>query len=107
MKTNLAIVALFCVVLTLSGCGAPSPQDLIVGKWKAGQGGVKVEAEFARDGTAKLTMFEQTLRGTYNLNGDELEWTLNGKTTKHKVKVSATELEVTGDNKTVVSYKRQ
>jgi hypothetical protein len=52
-------------------------------------------------------MFEQTLRGTYKLNGDELEWTLNGKTTKHKVKVSATELEVTGDNRTVVSYKRQ
>ena len=107
MKTNLAIVALFCLVLTLSACGGPSPQDLIVGKWKAGQGGIKVEAEFAKDGTAKLTMFEQTLRGTYNLNGDELEWTLNGKTTKHKVKVSATELEVTGDNKTVIIYKRQ
>jgi uncharacterized protein (TIGR03066 family) len=107
MKTNLAIVALFCLVLTLLACGGSSPQDLIVGKWKAGQGGIKVEAEFAKDGTAKLTMFEQTLRGTYKLNGDELEWMLNGRTTKHKVKVSATELEVTGDNKAVIIYKRQ
>src|SRR5262245_30248627 len=107
MKTNLAIVALFCLVLTLSACGGPSPEDLIVGKWKAGQGGIKVEAEFAKDGTAKLTMFEQTLRGTYKLDGEELEWTFNGKTTKHKVKVGATELEVTGDNKKVIIYKRQ
>ena len=107
MKTNLVIVASICVALTLSACGGPSPQDLIVGKWKAGQEGIKVEAEFAKDGTAKLTMFEQTLRGTYKLNGDELEWTLNGKTTKSKAKVSATELEVTGDNKTVIIYKRQ
>jgi hypothetical protein len=52
-------------------------------------------------------MFEQTLRGTYKFNGEELEWTLNGKTTKSKAKVSATELEVTGDNKTVIIYKRQ
>ena len=107
MRTNLAIIALFCVVLTLPACGAPSRQDLIVGKWKAGEGSIKVEAEFSKDGTAKLTMFEQTLRGTYKLNGDELEWTLNGRTTKHKVKVSATELEVTGDNNTVLIYKRQ
>jgi uncharacterized protein (TIGR03066 family) len=107
MKTNLAIGTLFCLVLTLSTCGGHSPQDLIVGKWKAGEGSVKVEAEFAKDGTAKLTMFDQTLQGTYKLNGDELEWTLNGRTTKHKVKVSETELEVTGDNKAVLIYKRQ
>ena len=107
MKTNLAVAVTFCLALTLSACSDSTPQDLIVGKWKAGQGGIKVEAEFAKDGTAKLTMFEQTLRGTYKFNGDELEWTLNGKTTKHKAKVGATELEVTGDNKTVLIYKRQ
>ena len=107
MNRNHAIVALCCLVVALSACGERSSQDLIVGKWKAGQGGIKVEAEFAKDGTAKLTMFEQTLRGTYKLDGDELEWTLNGRTTKHKVKVSATELEVTGDDKTVLVYQRQ
>ena len=79
MKTNLAIVVLACMALTLSGCGRSSPQDLIIGKWKAGQGGIKVTAEFFKDGTAKLTMFGQTLTGTYKLEGDELEWTLNGK----------------------------
>jgi hypothetical protein len=106
MKTNLAIVASLCVALTLSACGGPRPQDLIVGKWKIGQEGLKVEAEFAKDGTAKLIMFGQTLRGTYKLNGDELVWTLNGKTTKCKVKVSATELEVTDAGKTLI-YKRE
>jgi len=56
--------------------------------------GIKLTAEFANDGTAKLTMFGQMLQGKYKLEGDELEWTLNGKTTKNKVKVTATELEV-------------
>jgi len=79
MKTNLVIAASVCVALTLSACGGPGPQDLIVGKWKIGQEGIKVEAEFARNGTAKLTMFGQTLQVTYKLNGDELVWTLNGK----------------------------
>lgn len=106
MKTNLAIAASVCVALTLSACGGPDPQDLIIGKWKIGQEGIKVEAVFARNGTAKLTMFGQTLQGTYKLNGDELVWTLNGKTTKCKVKVNATELEVTDAGKTLI-YKRE
>jgi len=104
--TNPAIAASVCVALTLSACAGPSPQELIVGKWKIGQEGIKVETEFARDGTAKLTMFGQTLRGTYKLNDDELEWTLNGKTTKCKVKVSVTELEVADAGKTLI-YKRE
>jgi hypothetical protein len=37
--------------------------------------------------------------------GDELEWTLNDKTTKSKVKVTATELQVTSEGKTV-TYKK-
>ena len=107
MKTNLAIImALSCLALGLSACGGSSPQDLIIGKWKAGQGGIKVTAEFAKNGTAKLTMFGQTLQGTYKLEGDELEWTLNGKTTKSKVKVTATELEVTSGGTTII-YKRE
>src|SRR5438477_657194 len=55
MKTKPSIAVVACVALFVSGCGS-SPQDLIVGKWEAGQGGIKVTAEFARDGTAKLTM---------------------------------------------------
>jgi|SRR4030095_5622019 uncharacterized protein (TIGR03066 family) len=106
MKMNLAIVGLTSAVLILSGCHS-GPQELIVGKWKAGQGGIKVTAEFARDGTAKLTMFGQMLQGTYKLEGDELEWTLNGKTTKNKVKVTATELEVIADGGNTIIYKRE
>src|SRR5215510_4654033 len=104
MKMNLVIAGL---LLSLSACFHSRPQDLIVGKWKAGQGGVKVTAEFFRDGTAKLTMFGQTLQGTYKLEGDELEWTLNGKTTKNKVKVTATELEVTAGGGNTIIYKRE
>jgi hypothetical protein len=104
MKTKFRIVVVACVALFVSACGS-SPQDLIVGKWEAGEGGVKVMAEFTKDAKAKLTMFGQTLQGTYKVNGDEMEWTLNGKTTKSKVKVTATELEVTSEGKTV-KYKR-
>ena len=106
MRMNLAIVGLAALALSLSGCHSGA-QELIVGKWKAGQGGIKVTAEFARDGTAKLTMFGQMLQGTYKLEGDELEWTLNGKTTKNKVKVTATELEVTADGGSTIIYKRE
>jgi len=107
MKTNLSIVVAVWVALSLAGCGSSRPQDLILGKWAAGQGGIKVEAEFARDGTATLTMFGQPLRGTYQFDGSELVWTVNGITTKHKAKVSATELEVTGDDGMTIIYKRE
>jgi uncharacterized protein (TIGR03066 family) len=104
MQTKFPFAVLACVALSLSGCGS-SPQSLIVGKWEAGQTGMKVMAEFTKDGKAKLTMFGQSVQGTYKVNGDELEWTLNGKTTKWKLKVTATELEVTSEGKTI-TYKK-
>lgn len=112
MKTTFAFVVLTCVVLSVSGCGS-NPQNLIVGnqnsivgKWEAGESGGLITAEFSKDGKAKLTMFGRTLEGTYKMNGgDELEWTLNGKTTKCKVKVTATTLVVTSEGNTV-KYKK-
>jgi uncharacterized protein (TIGR03066 family) len=104
MKTKLGILAVACVVLFVSGCGS-SPQDQILGKWEAGESGVKLTAEFARGGKAKLTMFGKTLRGTYKLNGDELEWTVNGKTTKSKIKVTTTEMELSSEGNTI-KYKK-
>ncbi len=53
-------------------------------------------------------MFGQTLPGTYKLNGeDELVWTMGGITTKSKVSVTATELEVTDDANRTITYKRK
>lgn len=93
------------VVLFLSACGS-SAQSLILGKWEA-DGAVKITAEFSSDGTAKLTMFGQTLHGTYKLNSDdELEWTLNSITTKNKVVVTTTELDITNDSNQTIKYKR-
>jgi len=106
MNAKLSIVAAACVALLVSAC-RPSPQRLILGKWE-GESAIKITIEFCRDGTAKLTMFGQTLRGTYKLNAEnELEWTLNGKTTKSKVTVAATELELTDDANRTIKYKRK
>jgi hypothetical protein len=120
MNAKLTIVVTACVALFLSACGS-SPQSLILGKWEvAGAkvggadvgspvvgGAIKMTAEFSGDGTAKITMFGQTLQGTYKLNaGNELEWTLNGQTTKSKVSVTATELELTDDANRTIKYKR-
>jgi hypothetical protein len=106
MKTKLSIVVAVGVALILSGCGLSS-QSLILGKWEM-EGPAKVTAEFSNDGTAKITMFGQTLQGTYTLNAaNELVWTLNGRTTKAKVNVTATELEVTDDANRTVKYKRK
>ena len=104
MKTRLGIVVVACVAVFMSACGS-GPQNLIVGKWGAGESGLMITAEFTKEGKAKLTMFGQTVRGTYKLNGDELAWTLNGKTTKYKAKVTTTEMEVTSEGKTI-KYKR-
>jgi uncharacterized protein (TIGR03066 family) len=104
MKTKLGFVTVACVAVFVSACGS-SPEKLIVGKWEAGESGFKLTVEFAKDGNAKLTMLRQTLSGKYKLNGDELEWTLNGKTTKGKVKVTATEMELTSEGKTI-KYKK-
>jgi uncharacterized protein (TIGR03066 family) len=102
MKTTLTVAALACVALFISGCGS-SPQDLIVGKWESEvPGGAKLTAEFGKDGKAKLTMPALgAVEGTYKVNGDELEW--NGK--KYKMKLSATELELTDQGKTI-KYKK-
>jgi len=104
MKAKLSIVVAV-VALFLSSCGS-RPQSLIIGKWEA-ESAAKVTAEFSEDGTAKLTMFGQTLRGTYKFNiEDELEWTVNGTTKKMKVHVTPTELEVTDGSNQTIKYKR-
>ena len=120
MNMKLSIVVIACVALFLSACGS-GPQSLIVGKWevasaKAGDSGVygevgraiKMTAEFSRDGTAKMTMFGQTLQGTYKFSGEnELEWTMSGITTKSKINVTATQLELTDDANRTIIYKRK
>ncbi len=70
------------LALLTSAC-ASSPQDLILGKWEA-DAAMKITAEFHRDGKAALTMFGQTVHGAYKISENELEWTLNGITTKSK-----------------------
>jgi hypothetical protein len=105
MNVKVSAVAVVLAALFLSAC-IPSPQSLIVGKWEV-EAAAKITAEFSPDGTAKLTMFGQTLHGTYKLNGDdELVWTVNGRTTKMKIHVTATELELTNDTNQTVKYKR-
>ncbi len=106
MNAKLSLVVTACVVLFVSAC-ASSPQSLILGKWDV-ESGIKITAEFSKDGTAKLTMFGQTLQGTYKLNdNNELEWILNGRTTKSKAKVTATELELTDAANRTIKYKRE
>ena len=130
MNAKLGILAPAYVALFLSACGS-SPQSLIVGdaqslilgKWEvagAQVGGVdnesaaaagraiKMSAEFNRDDTAKITMMGQTRQGKYKINGEkELEWTMGGITTKSKLNVTATELEVTDDTNRTIKYKRK
>jgi hypothetical protein len=120
MNAKLRIVLVVCLALFASACGS-SPQSLILGKWEvtgARVGGVdddsaaaagkaiKMSAEFNSDGTAKVTMMGHTLQGTYKVNGDELEWNMGGITTKSKLNVTATELEVTDDANRTIKYKR-
>jgi len=122
MNAKLSIVLVACLALFVTACGS-RPQSLILGKWEmagANVGGadvtsaaavgraIKMTAEFNRDGTAKLTMMGQTLQGTYKVNGgNELEWTMSGITTKSKLNVTATELEVTDDANRTIKYKRK
>ena len=122
MNAKLGIVLVAGVALLVSACGS-SPQSLILGKWEvesAKVGGaevvggteaaraIKMTAEFSRDVTAKITMLGQTLQGTYKLGaGNELEWTMNGITTKSKINVTATELELTDDANRTIKYKRK
>jgi len=105
MNTKFVFATLAGLALFICGCGS-SPQNLIVGKWEAGQGAIKVTMEFNKDGKAKLGMFGQSIDGTYKLSGgDELEWTCNGVTKKGKVKVTGKELELTSEGTTII-YKR-
>ena len=105
MNAKLRIVVAACMAVFVSACGS-SPQSLIVGKWEL-ESAMKMTVEFSRDGTAKFTMFGQTLQGTYKLNAEnELEWTLNGKTTKSKAHVTGTELELTDEANRTIKYKR-
>jgi hypothetical protein len=96
----------FFIAALFSSC-APRPRNLILGKWQA-ESALKMTAEFSPGGAARLTMFGQTIQGSYRFSGaDELEWTLNGRTTKAKVRVSAAELELTGaDHQTIVYRKK-
>lgn len=120
MNAKLSVLIAACVALFLSACGS-GPRSLILGKWEVASarvGGadvatpdvvsaIKMTAEFSGDGTAKITMFGRTLQGTYKLNAaNELEWTMNGQTTKGKVNVTATELEITDEANRTIKYKR-
>jgi hypothetical protein len=122
MNAKLRVVLMASVALFVSGCGS-SPQSLILGKWEvagaqvagvdnesaaAAGRAIKMSAEFNRDGTATISMMGQTLRGTYKINGEnELEWTVSGITTKSKLNVTATELEVTDSANRTIRYKRK
>jgi hypothetical protein len=65
-------------------------------------------AEFKSDGTATINILGQTVQGTYRLNGtDEVEWSMNGMSTKAKVKVTATDLELTDNMNRTIKYKRR
>lgn len=104
MNAKLRVALVTCVALLLSACS--SPQSLIVGKWEVENAPLKMMAEFSGDGTAKITMFGQTLEGKYKLDAGELVWTMNGRTTKGKVNVTATELELTDNENRTIRYKR-
>jgi hypothetical protein len=105
MKTKLRVMAAAWLVILCACCS--SPQSLIIGKWEVQNAPTKMTAEFRGDGTASITMLGQTLQGTYKLNGDdELEWSMNGITSKSKVKVTATELELTDNQNRTIKYKR-
>ena len=107
MNAKLSIVLAACVALLVSACGS-SPQSLILGKWEVEGAPMKMTAEFSGDGTAKISIFGQTVQGNYKLDaGNGLEWTLNGITTKSKVNVTATELELTDDANRTIKYRRK
>ena len=105
MTKNLRL-GFICVALFISSC-VSGARSLIIGNWEVDGSPMKMTAQFNRDGTAKLTIFGQTLQGTYKVNGEnELEWTMNGKTTRTKINVTPTELELTNDENQTIKYKR-
>jgi WD40 repeat protein len=54
MKTILGIAAAACMVLSLAGCSS-SNENQILGKWEAGEAGMKLTAEFAKMLTGEVT----------------------------------------------------
>ncbi len=107
MKTNLGAMITASMVLFMAACGLGT-QSLILGKWEVENAPLKIAVEFNNDGKANITMFGQTLQWTYKLNPEsELTWTVNGRTTKAKVNVTATELELTDDQNRTIKYKRK
>ena len=102
-KAKLCIVAAACLVL-LSAC-APSSQNLILGKWEVQNAPTNMTAQFNSDGTASVTILGQAMHGTCKM--DELEWSMNGMSTKAKVKVTASELELTDSSNRTIKYKRK
>jgi hypothetical protein len=106
MNAMRCIVAAVYMVL-LYGCGSGN-QSLLLGKWEVKNAPTKMTAEFRSDGTATVNILGQTVNGTYKLNGgDELEWSMNGMSTKAKIKVTPTELELTDDQNRTIKYKRK
>ena len=106
MKATLRIVVAACLVL-LVACGS-SPQSLILGRWEVENAPTKMAAEFKSDGTATISILGHTVQGRYKLNGtDELEWSMNGMSTKAKVKVTVTDLELTDNANRTIKYKRK
>jgi|SRR5579871_1418367 len=104
MRTKLSLA--MSAFLLASACNS-GPRNLLLGKWEL-ESGIKMTAEFRNDGTAQMTMFGQTLQGTYKVNPEnELEWNLNGNSTKAKFNVTATELELTDDQNRTIKYKRK
>jgi hypothetical protein len=106
MKGTLRIVVAACLLL-LVACGS-SPQSLILGRWEVENAPTKMAAEFKSDGTATISILGHTVQGRYKFNGtDELEWSMNGMSTKAKVKVTATDLELTDNANRTIKYKRK
>jgi hypothetical protein len=107
MNSKLNLVTVACMAIFISACGHSS-HSLILGKWEVENAPMKMTAEFDRDGTAKMTMLGQTLQGSYKVNADdELEWSMNGMSTKAKINVTTTELEVTDSENRTVKYRRR
>lgn len=104
MKLWMVAPAYFVLLLACR----PGNQDLIVGRWEVENAPTKLTAQFKNDGTATLSIFGQTVQGTYQLNPQgELEWSMNGMTSKAMVKVTATELELTDNQNRTIKYKRK
>ena len=107
MNVKAGVVFSACIALLLCACGA-APQRMILGKWEVVNAPTKVTAEFSSDGTGKLGILGQIVRGTYEVNGeDELVWSMNGMTTKQKFKVTSTQLELTDERNQTIIYRRQ